>query len=99
MDYADRNREDQRLLILRALNGAADYTAHEHMLREALADAGSRVSADQLRGHLAWLDEQGLIVLTDGRVQIATLTLRGSDVATGAARCPGVGRPLPMDRR
>ena len=51
-----------------------------------------------MRGHLAWLDEQGLIVLAAGDIQIATLTLRGEDAATGSARIPGVARPRPGDR-
>lgn len=87
--------EDQRLLILQALAGAADYTAHEHLLREALAAHGQRLSADALRVQLAWLDEQGLLSALGDQVRVARLTLRGEDVANGAARCPGVARPRP----
>lgn len=94
-DYAERVREDQRLSLLEQLRGATDYTLHEHLLRSGLESVGHRVSADQLRNHLAWLDEQGLIVLSAGTIQIATLTLRGEDVARGLTRMPGVARPHP----
>lgn len=94
-DYATRNQEDQRLLILRTLAAEADYSAHEHLLRARLADFGHRISADALRGMLAWLDEQGLITLMGDEIQVARLNLRGEDVATGAARFPGVARPRP----
>jgi len=97
-EFAERVREDQRLLILQRLQSETDYTAHEHLLREGLTEFGHRVSADQMRGHLAWLDEQGLIVLAAGRIVVATLTLRGEDAATGAARVPGVARPRPGER-
>jgi hypothetical protein len=36
-----------------------------------------------------------LIVLADGEIPVATLTLRGEDVARGVARVPGVARKLP----
>ncbi|AFL75384.1 hypothetical protein [Thiocystis violascens] len=93
--FAARLREDRRLLLLRMLQTQNDYTAHEHLLRGGLADLGHRISGDELRNHLAWLDEQGLLVLSAGPIQIATLTLRGEDVATGVARLPGVARPPP----
>nr|WP_231111647.1 hypothetical protein [Vibrio mimicus] len=41
-----------------------------------------------------WLQEQGLVSLRDvGDCQIARLTGRGEDVATGQAVVPGVKRP------
>jgi Fe2+ or Zn2+ uptake regulation protein len=94
-DYAQAVAEDQRLLILQALIAAPDYSAHEHLLRQGLATLGHRISADQMRSHLAWLDEQGLINLMGDQVQVARITLRGEDVMVGAARCPGVARPRP----
>jgi len=94
-DYRVAVTEDQRLLILQALAIAADYTAHEHLLREALATHGQRLSGDALRGQLAWLDEQGLLTTLGDQVRVARLTLRGEDVANGVARCPGVARPRP----
>lgn len=95
MSFESFSTSDQRLLILQTLAQENDYTAHEHLLRKALLDLGHRVSADQMRGLLAWLDEQGLITLLGEQVQVARITLRGEDVASGAARCPGVARPRP----
>lgn len=96
-DYAEVRRADRRLCLLQALAGCADYTAHAHLLRDALAEQGHREPFDTVRGDLAWLDEQGLIVLADGRIPVATLTLRGEDAARGVARVPGVARPRPVD--
>lgn len=87
--------ESAKLEILQILAGAAEYTAHEHAIREALRARGLSVSADYLRATLAWLDEQGAITLCGEGVQVATLTLRGEDVARGSTRLPGVARPVP----
>lgn len=93
--YDTTLREDRRLSLLQILAGAPDYTAHGHLLRQALEGFGHRVAFDVLRGDLAWLDEQGLIVLAKSEIPVATLTLRGEDVARGVARVPGVARKLP----
>lgn len=93
--YDETLREDRRLCALQILAGCADYTAHAHLLRDRLETLGHRPSMDQLRVDLAWLDEQGLIVLADGRIPVATLTLRGEDAARGRAQLPGVARPRP----
>ena len=95
VDYRDALREDQRLLILRHLAQTDDYTAHEHLIRSALVAYGHRISSDAVRGHLAWLDEQGLVVVLGEDVKVARLTQRGEDVASGAARAPGIARPRP----
>ncbi|MCU0842800.1 MAG: ArsR family transcriptional regulator [Thiobacillaceae bacterium] len=93
--YTELLREDRRLCLLQHLAGAADYTAHAHLLRQGLTALGQPVSFDALRADLAWLDEQGLIVLADGEVPVATLTLRGEDCARGLTRVPGVARKRP----
>lgn len=93
--YTETLREDRRLSLLQTLAGATDYTAHAHLLRQALAGLGHQVAFDVLRGDLAWLDEQGLIVLADGEIPVATLTLRGEDAARGLTHVPGVARKLP----
>ena len=47
-----------------------------------------------MRAELAWLAEQDLLKVEQlDRLQVATLTGRGQDVATGAATVPGVKRP------
>jgi hypothetical protein len=93
--YDDAIRADRRLAILEILAAAPDYTAHAHLIRKQLDGQGHRTAFDVLRGDLAWLDEQGALVLADGEVPVATLTLRGEDLARGVARVPGVARPVP----
>ena len=97
-NFSERVREEQRLILLQHLQAQNEYSSHEHLLREALAQLGQRISADALRAQLAWLEEQGLVMLAGEHIQVATLTLRGSDVATGATRVPGVARPRPGER-
>lgn len=94
-DFARAVSEDQRLEILRALAQAADYSAPEHILRTGLATIGHHPSAAQLRAHLEWLDEVGLIALLGDQVRVARLTMAGQDVATGATTRSGVARPRP----
>lgn len=95
MSADDYRTADIRLLILQHLQAAADYTAHEHQLREALRTHGHTVSAAALRAQLAWLDEADAIVLMGAQTQVARLTLRGEDYTTGAARMHGIARPRP----
>ncbi|MBV7315463.1 ArsR family transcriptional regulator [Shewanella sp. NIFS-20-20] len=86
--------EDQRLVILRSLKEMQGYEANESIVDSCLDAYGHNVSRDQVRNHLAWLDEQGLITIrTVSDCQIARLTGRGEDVATGQATVPGVKRP------
>jgi len=87
---------DQRLVLLRALAEMPGYEANESILHALLQDFGHQVSRDQVRTHLAWLDETGLITLRIvTSVQIARLTERGFDVGSGRAAVPGVKRPSP----
>lgn len=86
--------EDRRLTILRILQESGAYTANHFLLSDALDSFGHKVSFDQLRTDLAWLQEQGVVkvkILED--VHIATLTQRGQDVAQGRAIVPGIKRP------
>lgn len=85
---------DQRLIVLQALEEDPGYSHNEGVLRSVLGTFGHQLSRDALRTELAWLDEQGLITVSDaGGVQVASLTSRGQDVALGRARVPGVARP------
>ncbi len=94
MSFEDLLIQDQRLVILRSLNEMAGYEANESILDSCLDTYGHKISRDQVRTHLAWLKEQGLISLRDvSGYQVATLTGRGEDVATGQAKVPGVKRP------
>ncbi|EGR1082985.1 ArsR family transcriptional regulator [Vibrio cholerae] len=86
--------EDQRLVILRSLHEMHGYEANESIIDSCLDAFGHKISRDVVRTHLFWLQEQGLVSLRDvGDCQIARLTGRGEDVATGQAVVPGVKRP------
>ena len=94
--YADFEAEDRRLVLLRALQHAAQYRTNAFLLRRYCESVGHTVSADRLENDLAWLKEQGLIELQSPQgISVATLTTRGLDVATGATTAPGVQRLQP----
>lgn len=95
-NYAQMLAADRRLLILKALAAAAQYTAPRRLLAAYLSSWGRKVSADVVSGDLAWLEEQGLLKVSDAESEpIGTITERGLDVAAGRAACPGVRRPGP----
>lgn len=100
MSYQEKIVEDRRLLILQALNNATGYRAPARLLMAFLNSMGHNPSQDQLCGDLAWLEEQGLVTLDapTNNVQVATITTRGSDIAEGTARHPGVRRPEPGEQ-
>ena len=86
--------EDRRLVILRVLAELPAYRTNSFLLQTLLAKWGHEPSTDQVKGDLAWLQEQGLLALQDVEgVYIATLSTRGADVAAGRAVVPGVKRP------
>jgi hypothetical protein len=86
--------EDRRLVILRVLAEMPAYRSNSFLLHTLLAKWGHEPSVDQVKGDLAWLQEQGLLAFQDVEgVYIATLTTRGADVAAGRAVVPGVKRP------
>lgn len=96
MNYAEFATQDLRLVMLRAMHAAAQYRVNAFLLRRYCDAVGHTVTADKLATELAWLKEQGYIVLERAEgVDIATLTARGADIATGAASVPGVARPQP----
>ena len=96
MNFGDIVTADIRLVILRLLAEDADYSLNEFVLVDALAMYGHKMSRDKLRTELSWLYEQQLVSMQDvSGVFVAKLTARGSDVACGAATCPGVKRPRP----
>ena len=92
LSFPERVREESRLQALKCLAKAADYTAADFLLQEALHTKGLVVSIAAVRVELAWLNEQGLLVTqrpggTAG-FTLATLTERGLDVANGASLVP-----------
>jgi hypothetical protein len=94
--YVRLLEEDRRLTILKLLAEAGDYKANHFLVHTALDGFGHTVSMDRLKADLAWLDEQGLITVSEiGGVKVAQLTDRGLDVAAGRVMHPGVKRPRP----
>lgn len=96
MNFAEFEAQDRRLVLLRALEHAAQYRANAYLLRRYCQSLGHAASSDRLESDLAWLAEMSLVTLAkeDG-VSVATLTPRGLDVAQGVATVPGVQRPMP----
>ncbi len=93
-DLARAHGEQIRLAVLQLLAELSGRSAIEQIIHPALEAMDLPCTADQLRGHLTWLGEQGLIeaeVNRNGDIR-ATLFERGADVARGAALCPGVAR-------
>ena len=93
-DFAAFVAEDRRLVILRVLANMPAYRSNSLLLTTLLGKWGHEPSADQVKGDLAWLQEQGLVKVDDAEgVYVATLTTRGADVAAGRSVVPGVKRP------
>jgi DNA-binding transcriptional ArsR family regulator len=96
MSYPAYLAEDRRLVILRFLAEAQGYSGNESLLTEACISFGHHATRDQVRGDLAWLEEQGLVALEQpGGIMVATIKRRGADVAAGRAQHPGVKRRGP----
>lgn len=96
MNYLELKAQDQRLVILRALEEDTAYTLNESIVQDILEMFGHQCSRDCVRTHLSWLAEQGLVTVEDvSGYMVATLTRRGADAARGAAVIPGVRRPRP----
>ena len=94
--FANHLTEDRRLVVLRALYAASQYRMNGFLLQRFCERVGHGVSTVALEADLAWLQEAGLLMVErlEG-VTVATLTVRGVDVATGRATVPGVQTPQP----
>lgn len=96
MAYTDLLAQDQRLVVLRALEQDTAYTLNESILHDIMDMFGHKCSRDCVKTHLAWLREQGLVTIQDvSGYMVATLTQRGADVVHGRSSVPGVKRPSP----
>lgn len=97
MNYTAHFARHVRLAMLRLLAEAPGYALNSSILTDAVAALGLAATRDQVRSEIAWLAEQGLVTSDElpGGLMVATLTERGSDVASGRAHVPGVQRPTP----
>lgn len=95
--FAERLREDRRLVLLRLLSEQNGYRANASVLHAGLHALAVAASRDDVRTDLHWLQDQSLVRLSEpvSGVLAAELTARGHDVATGLAVVPGVNRPSP----
>lgn len=93
--FADRLREDRRLVLLRLLSEQLGYRANSSVLHAGLQHLAIAASRDDVLTDLSWLRDQGLVRLQEPvpGVYAAELTGRGQDVAAGAVQVPGVSRP------
>lgn len=96
LSFARLITEDIRLVLLRALQEDSGYSLNESVLHTVLELFGHKVGRDRVRTELAWLAEQGLVVIERvASVDVATITRRGADAAVGRIAVPGVKRPGP----
>lgn len=98
MSYEQTISEHLRITLLRLLLDDPDYTQNDSLLTDLTENYGFTPSRDKVRTELAWLAEQGLVTLDEGKIILATLTERGADVARGRVSVPGVKRPSPGRR-
>lgn len=94
MSYEKILKEDARLVMLMHFQAQNDRTLDQHLLQRLLKASGRSLSMDKIRTELAWLKEQSLIRYeeNDGAL-VATILLRGEEVAQGVVTVPGVQRP------
>jgi hypothetical protein len=93
--------EDRRLVILRILSEAHDYSLNESLIERMLAHLRlGVVGRDVLRAHLVWLETHALVALekldlnSTKELWVAKLTKTGQEVAQGRP-WPGIARPSP----
>lgn len=96
--FAEKLRQDRRLVLLRLLAEQTGYLANSSVLHAGLMSLGVASSRDDVLTDLHWLKEQDLLAeLTEPvpGVVVVRLGKRGNDVAAGLAVVPGVSRPGP----
>jgi Fe2+ or Zn2+ uptake regulation protein len=89
--------EERRLAALKILAKSPGRSANAYVVLSGLNAIGHVSTLDQVRGALAWLEEQDLIKTEDlgGGMVVASLRQRGDEVQAGLARHPGVAKPYP----
>lgn len=88
--------ELRRLRILACLNNSTSYRASSLLIQQFLNDCGMGCSLLVVTEELAWLDEQGLVMVEPFEdVVVAILKQAGKDTAEGLATVQGIARPGP----
>lgn len=90
-------RADARRTILQALTEDRGYSLNHAILRRIVDRAAAiTLSDDEVRAHLAWLEDQGAVTTEQAPpFTIARLTDFGLSLAKGYATLAGVSRPAP----
>ncbi|WP_067734472.1 VpaChn25_0724 family phage protein [Novosphingobium naphthalenivorans] len=93
-EFTARHGELVRLTVLQLLGELSSNSAIEELILPPIEAMDLPCTMDQLRGHLSWLAEQGLIEIENNKRGGLTAYLleRGREVARGAATAPGVAR-------
>lgn len=95
--FAEALREDRRLVILRLLKEQPQYRMNSSNLHAGLHHLAVASTRDDVITDIHWLREQGLVQLDEvpevPGLYLVSLTTRGADVASGAARVPGISVP------
>lgn len=97
--FADRLREDRRLVMLRLLSEQRGYTLNSSNLHAGLEYLAIRCTRAEVLADLRFLADNGLVTLEpmadiEGLYGV-TLTRAGRDVATGHQLVPGISTPAP----
>lgn len=89
-----RQREDARLIILKALGAMPDETLHSDYLVEELRPFGLRKDRGWVHDELRWMSDRGVIRVTEaGTVLVATLLDKGSRHLARDIAVDGIKRP------
>ncbi|ESQ78444.1 hypothetical protein [Asticcacaulis sp. YBE204] len=94
--FAEYEKQNIRLCILRVLTEASNKTANQSVIQIGLrSHSGVRASREEIVGYLDWLHQRGLVEREElsTSVVMATLTAYGEDVARGFATATGVESP------
>lgn len=93
-DMDRRQREDARLIMLKALAAQTDETLHSDYLVEELRPFGLRKDRGWVHDELRWMAERGVIRVTPvGSVLVATLTDKGARHLAREIAVDGIKRP------
>ncbi|ORE93216.1 phage-like protein [Aurantimonas sp. 22II-16-19i] len=94
MDYAEHQRQDARLVMLRALHEQPDDTLNETMLLTTLKAFGYRKTKEWVRTELRVMEDLGAVRLDRvGEFVIAKITEAGASHVERVTTIEGIARP------
>lgn len=97
--FAEKLREERRLVLLRCLSDVDGYKANDASLRTLLEHYGFTVGRDTLRADICFLKDHTLVRVEElappsgADLWMVHLLPAGDDVARGRARHYGIARP------